>query len=277
MSQQFSDDEYESFRLFLEDSAGITLGANKHYLVNSRLSRLMRENGIESLSELVRAIKAGRPAGLKEKIIDAMTTNETSWFRDKVPFRQLSEHILPELTAQRLNRPLRIWSAACSSGQEVFSISIVIDEYQRAHPGAMPRDAEILGTDISPSMIRDAKEACYDKLSVARGLDKERQDKYFTEKGDCWQANDSIRKRASFREGNLMASFSSYGKFDIIFCRNVLIYFSADLKRDILGRLAKQLNPGGYLILGSSESVTGYSDAYELVRAGGGVLYRLRS
>ncbi|MFO8154769.1 MAG: CheR family methyltransferase [Pseudomonadota bacterium] len=278
MAKQFTEDEYDSFRLFLEDAAGITLGANKHYLVNSRLSRLMRENDIDDLGSLLRAIKSGKPPGLKEKIIDAMTTNETSWFRDKTPFKQLREQMLPEILGRgRQTRPLRIWSAACSSGQEVYSISMVIEEYLAANPGAMPKDAEILGTDISPSMVREAKEACYDKMSVARGLDADLQRKYFVEKEGCWQVRESIRRRASFKEGNLMASFSSYGKFDIIYCRNVLIYFSAELKRDILERLARQLHPQGYLVLGSSESVTGYSDAFELVRTPGGVLYRLKS
>jgi len=274
-TNQIASNEYEEFRRFLEDACGIVLGDNKHYLVTSRLNRLMREFNLNTFSELMHQLKQQHHSKLRERIVDAMTTNETMWFRDRYPFDILTNAIFPELSSLRL-RQLRVWSAACSSGQEPYSISITIQEYLAGHPGSLPANMQIIATDISPSMLRDASVAQYDKMSISRGMTNERMKKFFLQKDDRWEVRPEIRNKVSFRELNLMQSFAPLGKFDIVFCRNVLIYFSSDLKKDILNRVAQTMNPRGYLFLGGSESPTSYVDMFEMVRTTAGVVYRLK-
>ncbi|HKJ76692.1 MAG TPA: protein-glutamate O-methyltransferase CheR [Gammaproteobacteria bacterium] len=276
MSGNISTEEYEAFRRFLEDACGIMLGDNKQYLVTSRLNRLMREFEIAGFGELMQRLKREPHSQLRERIVDAMTTNETLWFRDSYPFEVLRNAILPEFSEKRLSQ-FKIWSAACSSGQEAYSISMTIQEYLASKPGSLPANVQIVGTDISPTMLRQAKEGVYDRMAVERGLSEDRKRRFFTQRQDGqWEVRPEIKKPVSFRELNLMANFSSLGRFDIIFCRNVLIYFSTDLKRDILARIAKTMNPRGYLFLGGSESPSSYSDAFEMVRTPHGVVYRLK-
>ncbi|HFD79955.1 MAG TPA: protein-glutamate O-methyltransferase CheR [Gammaproteobacteria bacterium] len=268
--------EYEDFRRFLEETSGILLGDNKHYLVQSRLGRLMKESGLGSLAELLsRLYRERQGSGLREQVIEAMTTNETFWFRDDHPFRILARQVLPEFAEQR--RPLRIWSAACSTGQEPYSISITVEEYQAAN-GGRPVDAQIVATDISPAVLEDAREGCYDAMALARGLPRDIRQRYFEKDSrhweDRWRVRTEVRQRVRFSRLNLLSSYSALGRFDVIFCRNVLIYFSAASKRDILGRMAQTLNPGGYLFLGASEAISQYSDAFEMVRCNPGVVYR---
>ncbi|MGM0594019.1 MAG: CheR family methyltransferase [Pseudomonadota bacterium] len=272
---QITPQDYDDFRRYLEEHSGIVLGDNKHYLVTSRLNRLMREFGIDDFNVLMRRLKTERKSKLHEQIVDAMTTNETLWFRDTYPFEVMKQTILPELSQRRLSQ-LRIWSAACSSGQEAYSISITLSEYLASKPGSLPSNIQIIGTDISSSMLNDAKAGLYDQMSLARGMSDERRKRYFVPVGNKWQVRPEIKSRASFRELNLLNNFSPLGKFDIVFCRNVLIYFSSQLKTDILNRIAKTLNPGGFLFLGGSESPTSYTDAFELVRTPKGVVYRVK-
>lgn len=267
--------DYQAFRAFLEDASGIVLGDNKQYLVTSRLTRLITENDIESFSVLMQRLKKDRT--LRQRIMDAMTTNETSWFRDSYPFDILKEKLLPEL-AKSQPRQVRIWSAACSTGQEPYSLSMVTQEYLMSKPGSLSADAmQILGTDISPTVLGSARSACYEGVAVSRGLSAERRARFFRESNSGWTINEDIKKRVTFREMNLMQSYAILGKFDIIYCRNVLIYFSTELKRDILARMAKCLNPGGYLVLGGSESISNYSEGFDLVRWRNGVIYQLKS
>jgi len=269
--------DYESFRRFLENACGIVLGDNKHYLVTSRLNRLAEELSFSSLKEMLFALNKDNNKTLSERVVDAMTTNETSWFRDTYPFEMLKQTILPELTKSR-PASLRIWSAASSTGQESYSISMTLNEFQLANPGAMPARVEIIGTDISASVVKVARDAKYDELSISRGLSAERRERFFTDNNDGgWTLKPDISNRASFTILNLLNSYALLGRFDIIFCRNVLIYFSSDSKKDILERMALLLNPGGYLFLGGSESPTGYTHAYEMVRLPEGVVYRLRT
>lgn len=283
INQSITPQEYQEFREFLEGASGIVLGDNKQYLVNSRLAALLTEMGVRSIGELINRVKRDVKPGLRERVVDAMTTNETLWFRDNFPFEILKSHILPELSGQR-GRPVRIWSAACSSGQEPYSMSMIIQEYLHVKPGSLPRDVQITATDISPSILKHAKEAVYDAMTLARGLSDERRKRFFDVKGRAgdiqaksWQVKSEIRKRVTFSELNLMKKdYLLLGKFDVIFCRNVLIYFSAELKREILARFAQVLEPGGYLCLGASESVSGYVDSFETVRYQGGLVYRLK-
>ena len=267
--------DYDTFRKYLEDACGIVLGENKHYLVTSRLKRVTEEFSFPSLTEMMQSLTSGNDRKLREKVIDAMTTNETMWFRDTYPFEILKNDLYPELGKSR--QPVRIWSAASSTGQEAYSISMTTSEFQQSRPGVLSADVEIVGTDISQTVVNQAKKAEYDELSVIRGLSPERRDRFFTRQGDHWQVKPDITRRTRFTELNLLNNYSLLGKFDIIFCRNVLIYFSSELKTDILERMAQILKPNGYLILGGSESPTGYTKAFEMVRFSSGVVYRLKS
>lgn len=267
-------EDYERFRLFLEQSSGISLGDNKHYLVSSRLRRLLDEQAIPGVGQLLERLNSGQDRGLRERVIDAMTTNETLWFRDVHPFEMFKQVILPELAVQQ-KRPLRIWSAACSSGQEPYSLSVALQEYLWSKPGSLPQGVEILATDLSASMLKEAQAGIYDETSLARGLSAERQQRFFQPHGKgTWRVKNEIRARIQFKEWNLKQSFSALGKFDAIFCRNVLIYFSNDLKQDILQRFASALQPRGYLVLGSSESVAGCANLFDMVRIEPAVVYR---
>lgn len=271
-----SNQDYETFRAFLEDACGIVLGENKHYLVISRLGRLMVDEGVATLGDLVAHLRQGNNRVLRERIVEAMTTNETFWFRDTFPFDILKDLILPDLVERRVRNP-RLWSAACSTGQEPYSISMIVQEYLASRPGSLG-DVQIQATDISPTILQEAKDATYDNLALARGLSPERKQKYFVQvRDDRWQARPEIRNRVRFNQTNLLQGYSLLGRFDVIFCRNVLIYFSSESKADILARMARALNPGGYLFLGSSESTTQYSDEFEMVRCPRGSVYRVKS
>jgi len=271
--QDISTHDYQRFKTFLEQACGIILGEGKQYLIASRLTRLLRDEDIANLTELMAFIERGHPRHLRDAVIDAMTTNETSWFRDGVPFETLAQHVFPECDAQR-SGPIRIWSSACSSGQEPYTISMLISEHCRKQPGSQLAQSQIMATDISSSILAEAKRAEYEDVALGRGLSSSRRQQFFTQQEARWRISDDIRRRVSFREQNLLQGFAALGKFDIIFCRNVLIYFSAERKKDILQRMAQSLNRGGYLFLGASETISGYSDAFESVRTSFSTIYR---
>jgi len=275
VSAGFSQQDYQDFQRYLEEACGIVLGDNKQYLVSSRLNRVLAEFSMASLGELIGRVRSGSVGGLRERVIEAMTTNETSWFRDNYPFDILRDTLLPELGRNRA-QPIRIWSAACSSGQEPYSISMVVEEYRAKNPGTLAAGVQVVATDISPAILRDAKAGIYDSISVVRGLSPERKQRFFSHKDDRWEVRSEVKARVQFRDLNLMQSYSLLGRFDMIFCRNVLIYFSTESKRDILSRMARALNPRGYLFLGGSESIANYSEDFELVRMPRGVVYRLK-
>jgi len=271
------DQDFEQFRTFLEKTCGILLGSNKQYLVSSRLSKLMEQQGIKSLGELVRKIQATPRSGLKEQVVDAMTTNETLWFRDTYPFEVLKNRVFPELVKSGVGQRLRIWSAACSSGQEPYSISMTVDEYERASPSQPKLGVQIVATELSGAMLAASKAAEYDTLAIARGLSSERLQRYFEPKGPGrWVVKPAVRARVEFRVQNLLDSYAALGKFDIVFCRNVLIYFSADVKKDILKRIHATLKPGGYLFLGASEALNGLPELYQMVQCSPGIIYKAK-
>ena len=277
MESLLSKEQYDSFRDFLESSCGIVLGDNKHYLVTSRLNRLTQEFSFDSLSTMLDELRKKNDIRLKERIIDAMTTNETSWFRDSYPFELLKENLIGELLQKSKPGKLRIWSAACSTGQEPYSISMTLSEMQVRMPGLLNVPVEIIGTDISSTVLDIARRGEYDQLSASRGLSEEKKKLFFQKINDnAWRVNDKIRSIVRFSEINLLQNYSLLGKFDLIFCRNVLIYFSSELKSDILTRMAQIMNPGGFIILGGSESPTGYCPLFEMVRYPQGVVYRLK-
>ncbi len=264
--------DYEIFCKYLEESCGITLGDNKSYLVNSRLRTIKEHYGFNSLLELVNGIKSGQHRDLKVEVVDAMTTNETSWFRDNYPFEILKTEIFSELNT-KLHTP-KIWSAACSYGHEPYSISITFQEYIDKNPGQFSKGIEIVGTDISRRALTDAREGHYDDLGLSRGLSNERKQKFFTQTEEGMRVNDKIKQRVRFQEFNLLNSYSLLGQFDVIFCRNVLIYFSNENKSLILNKMAKSIRPNGCLFLGASEPIVNYCDDFEMVSANNMVYYR---
>lgn len=269
--------DFEQFRAFLEKSSGIQLGANKQYLVSSRLNRLMEQQGIKSLGDLVKRIQVQPRGELRDQVIDAMTTNETLWFRDTYPFETLRQRLLPELLKANPGQRLRIWSAACSSGQEPYSLAMTLDEFERSNPGQLRSGVQIVATELSGSMLTASKNAEYDSLAIARGLSPERLQRYFDVKAPGrWAVKPAIRNRVEFRALNLLDSYAILGKFDIVFCRNVLIYFSAEVKKDILRRMHATLKPGGYLFLGASEALNGLPELYQMVQCSPGIVYKVR-
>lgn len=273
MSFSISAPEYDQFKQKLEQYSGITLGDNKEYLITSRLRRLLESENLADFSELIKAMD--RNLKLKELVVDAMTTNETLWFRDDHPFKIFREKLLPELAKTR--RPLRIWSAACSTGQEPYSLSIAIEEFKRTNPGALVGDVKIIATDISPTALAIAKEGVYPQLALKRGMGDVHLRQYFKQQAeDEWKINDEIKRRIEFRSLNLQSSYSMLGKFDIVFCRNVLIYFSADFKLDILKRIHGTLNADGQLFVGASEAVNNLADYYKMQQFSPGISYQAK-
>ncbi|MEZ8942684.1 protein-glutamate O-methyltransferase [Vibrio sp. 10N.247.311.12] len=269
-----SDQEYRDFSRFLESQCGIVLGDSKQYLVRSRLSPLVTKFKLASLSDLLRDVVTGRNRELRVAAVDAMTTNETLWFRDTYPFDVLADKLLPEIAANK--RPIKIWSAASSSGQEAYSMAMTILETQARKPGMLP-NVSITATDISASMLDMCRTGAYDNLALGRGLSPERRRTFFEDAGDGrMKVKDNVKRMVNFRPQNLMDSYALLGKFDIIFCRNVLIYFSPDMKSKVLNQMANSLNPGGYLLLGASESLTGLTDRFEMVRCNPGIIYKLK-
>lgn len=266
--------EYEEFKYFLDKSCGIMLGKDKQYLIISRLTKLLQNENIASVSALLIAIEKNSPHYLRDSVIDAMTTNETSWFRDNSPFEALVQDVFPLWDRDRKGQ-CKIWSAACSSGQEPYTISIALSEYLALADTGNLAPTSIMATDISASMLAQAKLAEYDESVLGRGLSFTRKQQFFNSKNDRWVVADEIKRRVSFKEQNLLSSYDTLGRFDIIFCRNVLIYFSAERKADILNRMAGVLNPGGFLFLGASETVAGYSEKFDMLRSASGVYYRL--
>ena len=268
-----SPESYLKFRDFLEKQCGIVLGDNKQYLVRSRLASLLYKHKYESADELIDVVVRGFDRTLLQGVIDAMTTNETLWFRDNYPFDLLIKDLLPKLASK--NQKIRIWSAACSSGQEPYSIAMSVLEFQRQRPGALRAGVEIVATDLSSEMLKKCEQGIYDELSLARGLSAKRRDTFFEQhETGLMQVKPEVRRMVSFRSLNLLSSYAGLGRFDIVFCRNVLIYFSPQVKQRILQQIAGQLQSDGVLFLGASESISAASDIYSMVKCHPGLYYQ---
>jgi len=251
--------DYEYLRKLLKERSGLDLSADKQYLVESRLIPLARRAGLGGIAELVQKMKNGADALITD-VVEAMTTNETFFFRDKIPFDHLRDTILPQLVPARSNRrALRIWSAASSTGQEPYSIAMCLREFGPALSGWR---IEIVATDLSQEVLEKSKAGIYSQFEVQRGLPIQMLVKYFKQTGELWQLNADIRGMVQHKQLNLLHDFSGLGKFDIIFCRNVLIYFDQDTKIRIFERLSKMLEADGTLMLGAAETVVGISDAF---------------
>jgi chemotaxis protein methyltransferase CheR len=252
--------DYEYLRKFLKDNSGLDLSADKQYLIESRLLPISRKEGLPGISELVQKMKSGS-ASIMTQVVEAMTTNETFFFRDKVPFDHFRNSIIPEiLQARASRRSIRIWCAAGSTGQEPYSLAMSLKEMGAALAGWR---IEILATDLSLEVIEKSKSGLYSQFEVQRGLPIQLLVKYFKQVGEFWQINADIRAMIQHRQLNLLHDFSQFGIFDVIFCRNVLIYFDQDTKIDIFRRLAKVSETDGFLALGAAETVVGLTDVYK--------------
>jgi chemotaxis protein methyltransferase CheR len=264
--------DYEFLRKFLKERSGLDLSADKQYLVESRLIPLARKSGLPGIAELVAKIKSGAEA-LTSEVVEAMTTNETFFFRDKIPFDHLRETIFPALVQARASRrSLRIWCAASSTGQEPYSIAMCVKQFT----GLSGWRVEIVATDLSQEVLEKSKAGIYSQFEVQRGLPIQMLVKHFTQIGELWQLNADIRGMVQHRQLNLLQDFSHLGTFDVIFCRNVLIYFDQDTKVGIFDRLARLLDTDGVLLLGAAESVVGITDAFKPYPEKRG-LYRLNA
>lgn len=251
-----SELEFDFLRNFLLTRSGLALTREKRYLVESRLTPICRQRELPDLGALVRELRTGTARDLERLVIEAMATNETLFFRDRTPFDTFRNALLPMLVPLRARvRKLRIWCAAASSGQEPYSLAMILDEMATELAGWR---IEIVATDISEDMIQRAKRGLYSQFEVQRGLPINLLLKHFTQVGDQWQLSPKIRSMVDFRPLNLIRDFSALGEFDIIYCRNVLIYFDPRTKTDVLNRLSRQLaEPHGVLVLGASETVLG--------------------
>ncbi|MEM1349576.1 MAG: protein-glutamate O-methyltransferase CheR [Myxococcota bacterium] len=256
--------EFEFISQLVYRRAAIVLSKGKEYLVESRLAQLARDEGLDSASALVRELRSGRGYELEDKVIDAMTTNETIFFRDNHPFEVMRHHVLPELIEKRASsKQLHVWSAACSSGQEIYSFVMMLDEYF-----PMLRDWEItlLASDISKTVIAQAMSGVYKQHEVARGLPEHMLSTYFRREGADYVLTERVRERVQFREINLCRTWPSLPMMDVILLRNVLIYFDLETKREIFRQVKRTLRPDGYMFLGAAETTMNIDDHFERVQ-----------
>lgn len=265
MTLSLTAPEFDLFRDLIEKECGISVHNDKMYLIETRLMKLVLENGCENFGEFYHKAKHDNP--LKDKIVDAMTTNETLWFRDNTPYIALKEYLFPMMVEQMKSgqrSELNIWSAACSTGQEPYSMAMLLCEH---FPALSRGAADILATDISRDAVEKGKTGRFTQVEVNRGLPITLLIKYFKQNGAFWHANDNLRRMINFQIFNLLSPFN-FGTFDVIFCRYVLIYFEQQTKQQILEKLAKSLNPGGCLILGATETPIGLPAYMERVVSG---------
>jgi chemotaxis protein methyltransferase CheR len=252
--------DYEYLRKLLKDQSGLDLSADKQYLIESRLVPLSRKAGLAGIPDLVQKMKAGS-ASLVAQVVEAMTTNETFFFRDKIPFDHFRQSIMPEiLKARAARRSVRIWCAAGSTGQEPYSLAMCLKEMESQLFGWR---VEIIATDLSQEVLEKSKAGLYSQFEVQRGLPIQLLVKYFKQNGEFWQINPEVRAMVQHRQLNLLHDFSGLGIFDVIFCRNVLIYFDQDTKISIFNRLCRIMEPDGFLVLGAAETVVGLTDAFK--------------
>ena len=272
-------EEFKIIAKYIYDLSGITMEFDKAYLVETRLDSLLQEHKCETYSDLCSKARADSSGAINRKIVDAISTNETLFFRDTGPFDLLKNKIIPDLIDRKSEQnrgakiSIKIWSAACSTGQEVYSIAIILKEMLR---DMSKYDIKILGTDISSAAVEAAKIGEYGKFEIERGLAQDKLQKYFISEEDSWKIKDEIKAMASFKTFNLFDDLAPLGKFDVIFCRNVAIYFSIEDRKVIFNKIADILEPKGSLIIGSSEYLTGICDRFLSQRHLKSVFYQLK-
>lgn len=274
-----SSEEFNVLAKYIHAICGVALDSTKTYLVETRLKSMMQQHGCASYMDLYSKVKADRSGNMEKEVVNAITTNETLFFRDASPFEVFKHKILPDLIDARSKAnpgrpvPLRIWSAACSTGQEVYSIAIALRE---ALNNLNNFQISILGTDISDEAVTRASYGKYNKFEIERGLPAQTLNRYFTLMGDGWKIKDEIRAMAVFKKFNLMKPFTGMGRFDVVFCRNVAIYFTPGDKKMVFEKIAGVLEPDGALVIGSTESLTGVTEAFEPRRYMRAIFYQPR-
>ncbi|WP_127783049.1 protein-glutamate O-methyltransferase CheR [Rhodococcus sp. X156] len=270
--------EFQFVAALLLREAAIVLLPGKEYLVEARLSPLVRGEGLTGVSELVRAAQHPDARQQRWAIVEALTTNETSWLRDPGVFAGLRTELLPRLLLEReRSSVLRLWSAAASTGQEAYSLAMVLDDMHRSDEMSPQQRFEVLGTDLSHAVLTQARAGRYSQLEMSRGLPPTYRDRYFTQDGPTWQVRDVLRRQVSFRQRNLVDAFTTLPTFDVIFLRNVLIYLDPAHKTSILRRATRVLAPNGWIVLGTAESTRGLTDDLEQERFAGLSAYRSRT
>ncbi len=275
MNQPFeiSHSEYRQFCSLLEDNCGIELGTDRKYLVASRLRHLMGEQGFTRFYQLLHQVRHDQKFALE--VVDAMTTNETLWFRDQYPYDIFRERILPELWG--MGRPLRIWSSACSTGQEPYSLSMEVAHYRDRNIDKL-QQVNIIASDISTTVLKHARTGVYSTASLDRGMTHDNRSHHFEDLGnDEWKVNDDICASIKFRQTNLTEDFNHMGKFDVIFCRNVLFYFNNKTRYDILIRMHSLLNTNGFLILGAADISFSVDQYFKKISCRPGILYQAKT
>jgi chemotaxis protein methyltransferase CheR len=255
-----TDADFAFIAAFLKERSGLIITPDKMYLLETRLSSILRERDIASLSALIEVMRQPGAETLKASVVDAMTTNETSFFRDSHPFDTLRKSIIPGLIERRVQaRTLRIWSAACSTGQEPYSLAMILKDH---FPILGNWKVEIIATDISPTVLERARQGIYSTFEIQRGMPIQMLIRHFDQLGDQWQIKRDLRQSITFRSANLLDELSSLGAFDIVLCRNVLIYFDQPTKTRIMNAIARRMAPDGAMLLGGAESVFGLCDAF---------------
>ena len=277
---KITPDETKVISRYVADISGVVLDNSKAYLIETRLSSLAEEVGCASYSELYFKAKSDTSKAIERKIIDAITTGETSFFRDNSPFELLQHKILPDLIDKRVAKApgscvtkLRIWSAASSTGQEIYSIAMIIKELL---PDLRKYDIKLLGTDISDDAIARASYGNYNKFELERGLSRPKLEKYFNNHGDTWRIKDEVRGMADFKKQNLLEPFRDNGKWDIVLCRNVAIYFKLEDRQRLFNKIAGIIEPDGYLLIGASEHLAGVCARFEPKRYLKSIFYQLK-
>ncbi len=277
---KINPDEIKILSQYIHSISGISLDNNKAYLIETRLRGIIEKEGCISFTDLYYKAKADSTKSLERRIINAVTTNETLFFRDKSPFDMFKYKIMPDLIDKRtagssglMPVNIRIWSAACSTGQEIYSLAIILKEL---FPDLKKYSLKLLGTDISDEAVAQASYGRYNKFEIERGLDKDRVQKYFNQNSNYWKIRDDIRAMVIFKKFNLMDPFVGIGKFDVILCRNVAIYFNLEDRKRLFEKIATILEPDGYLIIGSTESLTGICPMFEPKRHLRSVFYQLK-
>lgn len=276
---EITDREFELLSTYLRDVSGIDVPEAKRYLFKTRLGRFLEEEGLGSFSELHNRLTASTDRRLTNGLVQAMTTHESGFFRDEHPFAMLRTYLLPHVAKLRkaesiyLPARIRILSAGCSLGQEPYSIAMCVRQWLATQEVYTEADITILATDISSRVLERARKGVYTELELGRHLGREMRDSYFADAGGRWVVNQEVRRMVGFAPLNLAEPIKAMGKFDIVFCRNVIIYFPVELKQAILDRIHRMLNAGGALILGASESTYRLSDAFTAVRKGGSTYY----
>jgi chemotaxis protein methyltransferase CheR len=257
-----SQSDYDYLCQFLKERSGLALAPDKEYLVENRLLPVARRHGRKTVTELIQMLKSPDAGNLKVEVTEAMMNNESYFFRDRVPFDRLADTVLPELLRTRsLRKKIRIWCAAASTGQEPYSIAMQLDQRQELAGWRV----EILATDISGDAIERAKAGVYSQFEVQRGLPIQMLMQHFEQVAGQWRIAERLRKRAEFQIVNLLTDFSRLGQFDVVFLRNVLIYFDRDTKLDVLARVREAMAPDGYLLLGAAETMVGLGDMFKMV------------